>query len=122
MTKFTDFVDWHERSFFEAREDHYFLVNILAHILYVSKPTIEQGQYWFKTPVAHFKATTVKCCSLTELEGLKVHLKDHPLVKGRIGGWGVSETKFPYVFWYQMPIKEPNAYALPHIETLVIEN
>lgn len=122
MKKFLDFVDWRDKAYFEKREDHYFLVNILAHILYVSKPHIERGQYWFKTPVAHFKAHTVKCVSLTELQGLKVHFKDHPTVKGTVGGWGVSETRFPYVYWNQLPMKEPYPYALPHIEDLVLEN
>lgn len=116
------FLDWREKDYFEQREDHYFLVNTVAPVMKVCRATFWKGQYWLKTPMAEFKATTVKCVSLTDLAGTHVYFKDHPKVKGRLGGYGVSETPFVYVYWYELPMKEPYPYALPHVLDLVVEN
>ncbi len=116
------FLAYREKDYFEQREGHYFLLHTLSPVMRVAKMHFWKGQYWLKTSMADFKATTVECVSLTDLAGTLVHYKDHPKVRGKLGGYGVSKTPFVYVYWYALPMKEPYPYSLPHVFDLVVEN
>jgi len=120
-------VDWREKSYFEKREDHYFLVMFMT--LKVCKLSSRKNAwgdttYWFEYPGMHVKALTARCLSLTDLYGTKVSYVGEPLVKGTLGGWGVSNTPYLYVYWGHVPMRDhagkPLGYhcALPNLYDL----
>lgn len=95
---------WREIEYFEQRLDHYFLVSTLSPMLKVCKVHYDRG-YWFDVGYGHIKAHTTPCVSLNDLNGLPVYYKDHPKIKGVIGGYGIIRTPFIYVFWGQIPMR-----------------
>jgi hypothetical protein len=103
---------WHDNKYFEQRKDDQFLVEIVQ--LRVCVLTLYRGNYWFEYPGMHVKATTTPCVSLNDLQGTKVHYKDYPIIKGILGGYGVINTPYVYVFWGQVPMKD-NLYNFAHM-------
>lgn len=104
-------LDWREHSYFEERKDHYFLVKVF-YSLKVCKLTKYKSSYWFEYPGMHVKSNTVLCVSLTDLHGLPVYYEGHPELKGTLGGWGVRDTPYAYVFWGRVPMKDKTGKPL----------
>jgi len=98
---------WHDKEYFKDREDHQFLVLMVNPCVYVvSKLEYSNGAYWLSTGGMSLKATTVHCASLREFDGVRVQYRNESLVRGVMGGYGVTNTPFVYVFWDRVPMKK----------------
>lgn len=97
---------WHDKDYFKDREDHQFLVLCVDPCVFqVSKLEVHNGAHWFKGGTS-LKATSVRCASLNELRGVRVQYRNESLVRGVLGGYGVTSTPFVYVFWDRVPMKK----------------
>jgi len=97
----------HTKYYFSTREDHQFLVlRVDPSVYVVSKLEHYKGSYWFNSNGISVKADTVRCASLNDLESVRVQYRNEPLVRGIIGGYGVTNTPFVYVFWDRVPMKK----------------
>ena len=105
MKNLETLTNWQENSYFKEREGHYFLVSTFSPMLQVCKLYYEKG-YWFDATYGQIKATSARCVSLNDLNGVKVYYRGYPRVQGVLGGYGVLKTPFVYVFWGQVPMKD----------------
>lgn len=116
---------WREPSYFEERKDHYFIADIIQ--LKICHLSYDAG-FWFEYPGIPIKAPSTPCASLNDLYGTKIQYKGEPLIKGIIGGYGIINTPYLYIFWDQIPpIKDEQGKlkgfpcALPNIHDLELQ-
>jgi hypothetical protein len=97
---------WREHDYFKEREDHYFLFETINPILKVAKLIKFKGSYYFDYTGMQIKAITTPCVSLNDINGLPVHYKGHPKIRGIVGGYGVVQTPFIYIFWGRVAMRD----------------
>jgi hypothetical protein len=109
---------YRDKEYFDKRSDDNFLF-LGSGLIRISKLNQHKNMWWLMA----LKATTIKCISMHEIVGLKVHYKDRPDITGVLGGketsWGILHTSFIYVFWDRIKsTKQPSTYALTHVHDL----
>lgn len=125
MNRLETILTCQDHEYFKEREDHQFLIKIIQ--LRICKLTLRKGTYWFEYPGMHIKATTTPAASLRDLRGTKVMYweyertgdytfreKNYPLIQGTLGGWGITDTPWIYVFWGRIPMRDEEGKPLGH--------
>jgi hypothetical protein len=110
---------YRDKEYFDEKPNDNFLF-LNSGLIRIAKLYYHKNIWWLMAT----KATTVKCISMKEIIGLKVHYINHPDITGILGGkdtsWGVLHTSFIYVYWDNIKnSKQPSTYALVHVQDLV---
>lgn len=110
---------YQSHEYFKERENDYFLFETIRPIMKVAKLIKHKGSYYFDYTGMQIKAITTPSVSLNEIKGTSVHYKDYPMIKGIVGGYGITNSPYIYIFWTHLPTKDNDGnqlgcpYALP---------